>query len=176
MVHEPMRAEAHRLRRLAHMREHHHVVGAISTCAIHCPLEELVERVGFQVIEQDAVGVVERVALENHRLRCTSADVCHPLVAILVNDVRGIERPGLARLEEVGAHDGRPYHSEQLLHAGHAVVELMVAQCQRMIVHQAHNVGNVLSLRDGTRGVALQEVATADDSGKGRVRAVDGIA
>ena len=44
-----------------------------------------------------------------------------------------------------------------------------------MVVHQPHDIGDVLAFGDGTRGVALKEVAAADGTHIGRIRTLDGF-
>ena len=51
----------------------------------------------------------------------------------------------------------------------------MVAQRQRMIAHEVHDVGNILSFRNCSCRIALQEVTHADGSSVGSIRFVDGI-
>ena len=176
VVDEAVGTEAHRLGRLADVGEQHHIVGSCLAGVVDSLLDELVERLRLQVVEQDAVGVVERVALEDHRLWGDGSDVGHLLVAILADDVGGVDGLWLSCLVEVGTDHGGASLLEQGAHTGHAVVELVVAKRQRVVVHQSQDVGDVLSFGDGARGVALQEVATADGSGVGRVRLVDGVA
>ena len=52
----------------------------------------------------------------------------------------------------------------------------MVTQRHGIVVHPLHDVDDVLSLRNGTRRVTLQEVTHADGSGIRRIRLVDGVA
>ena len=173
---QTVRAEAQRLRRLTHMREQHHIVGALLAGGVHRLLNELVERLLLQVVHQHAVGVVERVALENHRLRRRGTHIGHFLRAILPDDVGCKQRLLCTGFIQVGTHHRHIYLLQQLTHASHAVVELVVAQRQGVVIHQPHDVGYVLAFRDSASRVTLQEVATADGSGVGRVRGVDGIA
>ena len=176
VVHKTVGTESHRLRCLAYMGEQHHIVGSLATGCIHSLLDQLVEGLRLQVIEQDAVGIVEGIALEDHRLRRTGTDIGHLLIAILMDDVGCEHRMLLASLIEIGTYDRRSYLFEQCSHAGHTVVELMVAKGESVVIHQSQDVGDVLTLGDGSRGVALQEVATADGCCIGRIRLVDGIA
>ena len=52
----------------------------------------------------------------------------------------------------------------------------MVAKCNGMVVHQLHDIGDVLAFGDGSRGVTLQEITATDDTDIGRIRLADGIA
>ena len=176
VVDEEMRTDTHRLGRLTHMREQHHIVGAILAGVIDCLLNELIEGLRLQVVKLDAVGIVEGVALEDHRLRSAGADKGHLLVAILMDDVGGIDGILLTCLKEIGTDNGGVNLLEQLPQTRHAIVELVVAQRDGVVVHQFHDVGDVLALGDGARGVALQEVATTDGTDIGRILRRDGIA
>ena len=176
VIHEAIRTESHRLWCFSHMREQDHIVGTFSACGIDCLLHQCVERLGLQVVEQDAVGVVERIAFEDHRLRCAGTYIGYLLVTVLVDNVRRIHGFWLSCLVEIDAGHRGTRILQQLPHARHTVVKLMVAQCQRMIVHEAQDVCDVLSLRDGASGIALQEVTTADGSCIGSIRAVNGVA
>ena len=158
------------------MRKQHDIVGTLLAGSIDGLLDEFVEGLRLQVVEQDAVGIVERVALEDHRLRRAGSDEGHLLVAILMDDVGGVDGIGIASLIEVGTDHRRSHLFQQCPHAWHTVIELMVAQREGVIVHEAHDVGNILAFGDGARSVALQEVTHADSSSVGRIRAVDGIA
>ena len=51
----------------------------------------------------------------------------------------------------------------------------MVAERNGVVIHQFHDVGDVLALRDGARGVALQEITATDDCSIGCIRLVDSI-
>ena len=176
VVDEAMRTDTHRLGCLTHMGEQHHIVGPILAGIIDSLLDELIEGLRLQVVEQDAVGVVEGIALEDHRLWGAGADKGHLLVAILMDDVGGIDRILLTCLIEIGTDDGGVDLLEQLPQARHAIVELVVAQREGVVVHQFHDVGDVLALRDGSRGVALQEVATTDETHIGGILELDGVA
>ncbi len=175
IVDEQVGIEAQRLGGLTDVGEQYHVVGTLATGFIDGLLDELVEGLRLEVVEQDAVGVVEGIALEDHRFGRAGSDEGNLLVAILMDDIRCIVRFGGAGIEEIDARHGSTNLFQQLTHAGHAIIELMVAQRQGVVVHQVHDVGNILSLRDGSGGVALQEVAHADSTGIGRIRTVDGV-
>ena len=175
-VHQLVGVEAHRLGGLPHVGEQHHVVGSLGPCIIDSLLDQVVESLRLQVVEQDTVGIIERITLKDHRLRRTGPDVGYTFVAILPDDVGRIDGLWLTGLEQVGTDHGGTYLRQQFLHTGHAIVELVIAYRQGVIVHVAHDVGDILSLGDGTRGVALQEVSTTDGCRIGRVRTIDRIA
>ena len=93
-----------------------------------------------------------------------------------MDDIRCKHRRRLTCLIEVGTDYRGIDLFEQLHHTGHTIVKLMVTQCDGMIVHVAHDVNDILSLRDGTSGVTLQEVTHTDSTHIGRISAVNGIA
>lgn len=175
VVDEEMRADTHRLGRFTHMREQHHIVGSILTGIIDSLLDEFIEGFRLQVIEQDTIGIVEGVTLEDHRLRGAGAHKGHLLVTILMDDVRGIDGRLLTCLKEIGTDNGGINLHEQLSQTRHTIVELVVAQREGVVVHQFHDIGDVLAFGDGSRGVALQEVATTDSTDIGRILGLDGV-
>ena len=169
VVDEEMRTDAHRLGRLTHMREQHHIFGSILAGVIDSLLDKLIKSFWLQVVKQDAVGVVEGVAFKDHRLRGAGANKGHLLIAILMDDVGGINGMLFTCLMEIGTDDGGVNLLEQLPQTRHAIVELVVAKCDGVVVHQFHDVCDVLAFGDGSRGVALQEVTTTDDTDIGRI-------
>ena len=92
-----------------------------------------------------------------------------------MDDIRRKHRSRLACLIEVGTDYRRIDLFEQLHHTGHTVVELVVTQRDGVIIHVAHDVDDILSLRDGASGVTLQEVTDADSTNVSRVCTDDGI-
>ena len=175
VVDEEMRTDSQRLGRLTHMREQHHIVGSILTGVVDCLLDEFIKGLRLQVIEQDTIGIVEGVTLEDHRLRGAGAHKGHLLVTILMDDVRGIDGRLLTCLKEIGTDNGGINLHEQLSQTRHTIVELVVAQREGVVVHQFHDIGDVLAFGDGSRGVALQEVATTDSTDIGRILGLDGV-
>ena len=118
----------------------------------------------LQVVEQQAVVVIERIGLCAHGLASQGSHECNAAAAQLTDDIRRIKRYGRSCLEEVGTDDGDIQLTEQFVHAGYAVIELVVTQTNGIVVHVAEDVNDVLSLGNGTCRAALQEVATADKS------------
>ena len=158
------------------MRQQHHVVGTLCTDIVHSLLHLLVERLRPQVVFQSTVRIVERIALQQHRLGCRSSNKGYLLVAILLDNVRHVGQLLVAKIIQIATHNGSAQLLQQHLHTRNAIVELMVAQRHGIVVHQLHDVDDVLSLRNGTRRVALQEITHTDGTSVCRIRLVDGIA
>ena len=72
-----------------------------------------------------------------------------------MDDVRGIDGRLLTCLKEIGTDNGGINLHEQLSQTRHTIVELVVAQREGVVVHQFHDIGDVLAFGDGSRGVAL---------------------
>ena len=109
------------------MREQNHIVGTLGTGLVDGLLDELVEGFGLQIVEQHAVGIVERIALEDHCLGGAGSDVGHLLMTIFTNDIGGKHGVVLPGLVEIGTDHGDTRLLQQLQHAGYAIVELVVA-------------------------------------------------
>ena len=157
------------------MRKQHHIVGSLGPCFIHSLLNQLIESLRLQVIEQDAVGIIERITFKNHRLRSTDPNVGHSLIAVLMNHIGGKDGVWFSCFVEIDTGHRRTHLLQQLSHTGHSIVKLMVAQRESVVVHKSHDISDILSLRDGTRGVTLQIVTTTHHSSIGRIRTVDSI-
>ena len=122
VIHQQMRVETHRLCCLAHMRQQHHIIGTFGAGVVHRLLHLLVERLRSQVVFQSAVGVVECISLQQHRLGCRGTDESHLLVAILLDDVRHVHQLLVSHVIQVAAHNRCAQLFQQHLHARNTIV------------------------------------------------------
>ena len=152
------------------------MVGTLLTGFVDSLLHEREAFVGMQVVKLTAIRIEEGIGLSPHGLGCADTHEGDALPAILLNDVARIHGRGVAILGEVDAdHIGLDLW-QQLQHAGHAVVELVVAQGDGIVAHVLHEVDDVLAVGDGSRQVTLQEVASAHHRHEACVATHDGVA
>ena len=100
----------------------------------------------MQVVYLSAILFKEGIGLRTHGLRCADAYKGDALLAILLDDVARIHGCGVAILGEIDAYHIGVDPRQQLLHARHTVVELMIAQGDGIVAHILHNVSDVLTM------------------------------
>ena len=128
------------------MREQHHIVGTLATGLVGSLLNLVIELLRTEVVKLDAVGIVERVALQDHRLGRHSTNEGDALLSVLLDDIGGIQRLWRTRLKQVHAHRRRLHLSQQLLQTWHTIVKLMVAHRDGIIPNSLHHIHHILSL------------------------------
>ena len=143
---------------LAQMRIQNHIVGTCPASLIHRLLHHRGDVLNLQVIDGFALIIAERIGLRFHRSRCGCSHKGNLLIAHTLDDVWCIHEVLILHVIKVGTHNGRWHLTEQLEHALHTIVILMVTQRDGIIPHRLHDVHHILTLRDGTHGHTLHVV------------------
>ena len=157
-LHESVRPYTSGAYLLTEVRQYHYVVCSAFARRIHRVLHQPIGICRAQVINAMPFGIHEGVCLRAHSFRCGDTYESYLPAGKTFHHVWLIYCIFSTRLEEVHRCNRLLQFIQQFHHARHSIVKFMVAQCQCIVAHHAHYIGNVFSLRQRTCQCSLQEV------------------